>query len=280
MFAQVKTLSIVMGFSVLMMTFPAAAQSAVLGDEDVVATVNGEKILKKDVMDFIKKIPAEGQDPEKIFPLVLDQMINDKLLEAEIVKTAVESDPAFIQKLEETKSQMVKAFYLEKYLKEKVSDKAIKSEYEKVKKENKGKKEVRARHILVSTEEEAKQVIKDLDGGAKFEDLAAKRSSDATAASRGGDLGWFVKDEMVPEFSEAAFKIKKGTYGKDPVKSQFGWHVIYVEDKRDRKVPGLEEVENIIRNKLSQDAVEKLVGDLRAKADIQRMDTTPEPAKN
>lgn len=280
MFTPVKMLPLVMGFSVLMMAAPMVAQSAVLGDEDVVATVNGEKILKKDVMDFIKKIPAEGQDPDKIFPLVVDQMINDKLLEAETVKAEIAKNPEFIQKLEETKSQMVKAFYLERYLKEKVSDKAIKSEYEKVKKENKGKQEVHARHILVSTEEEAKQVIKDLDGGAKFEELAKKRSSDPTAASRGGDLGWFVKDEMVPEFSEAAFKIKKGTYGKEPVKSQFGWHVIYVEGKRDRKIPEMKEVENVIRNKLSQDAVEKLVGELRAKADIQRVDTTPEPIKN
>ena len=118
---------------------------------------------------------------------------------------------------------------------------------------------------------EAKQAIKDLKAGAKFEDLAKERSSGPTAKT-GGDIGYFLKGELVPEFSKAAFKLKPGNYTKAPVKSQFGWHVILVKDKRIRPVPDMKLVEGAIRNKMGQEAVEKLVSNLRAKADIKHFD--------
>ena len=118
--------------------------------------------------------------------------------------------------------------------------------------------------------------IDDLDGGAKFADLAKQRSTGPTAKN-GGDVGWFAEGEMIPEFSNAAFKIKPGSYGKEPVKSQFGWHVIYVEAERERSVPDLKLVEGTIRQKLSQEALAELVKSLRAKADIQRFDADGKP---
>jgi peptidyl-prolyl cis-trans isomerase C len=261
---------------------PVTAQ-AKADDNTVVATVNGAKILKKDVMGTMKTLSVKDEDAEKVFPMVVDQMINENLINTETAKSNIEQDPAFQQRLAAAKDQLIKTFYLENYLKDKVNDKTVKAAYEKIKKENKGKEEVHARHILLKSEEEAKQVIKDLDSGAKFEDLARERSSDP-GAKNGGDLGYFTKDEMVPEFSAAAFSTKPGTYTKEPVKSQFGWHVILVEDKRQRSIPDLKEVESSLRNKLGQDAVQKLVQDLRAKADIKRfgMDGKPleEPKKN
>ena len=155
-----------------------------------------------------------------------------------------------------------------------IKDKKI----ERFKKENKGKQEVHARHILLATEEEAKQAIKSLEGGAKFEDLAKERSSGPTAKN-GGDVGYFAKGEIVTEFSDAAFKLKPGTYTKAPVKSQFGWHVIYVEDKRERAVPDIKDIEASIRNKLGQDAIESLVKSLRAKADIKRFGMDGKPVE-
>src|SRR5690606_25587606 len=144
----------------------------------------------------------------------------ETLLDAETVKMNITDTPEYKERLEQVKSQLVKQVFLEKMLKEKVPDSAVKKEYEEFRKANAGQEEMRARHILVSTEAEARQVVKDLEGGAKFEDLAAQRST-GPSAQNGGDLGYFTKGEMVPEFSEAAFGLKNGEYTKEPVKTQF-----------------------------------------------------------
>lgn len=250
----------------LVTSFAVTAKSA----DDVVAEVNGDKIFKKDVDAAIKTLPVQGAEGAKVFPMVLDQIINEKLVDAEVAKSKIQESDDFKKRLDVIKAQLVKQVYLEKILQDKVSDSAVKAEYEKFKKDNKGKEEIHARHIIVPTEEEAKQVIKDLDGGAKFEELAKKRSSGPTA-ERGGDLGYFTKDDMIPEFSNAAFQLKPGTYTKEPVKTQFGWHVVLVEDKRPRVVPAFKDVEAAVRNKLSQDAIGSLIKDLRSKADIKVM---------
>ena len=265
--------------AVVAMAIMAAPIQAKADDGTVVAVVNGDKILKKDVMGVIKLNNVKEEDTAKAFPVVIDQMINEKLIDAETAKTSIEKTPEFQQRMAAAETQLVKTMFLENYLKDKVTDKAIKAEYDKFKKDNKGKMEVHARHILVKTEAEAKEVIKDLDSGAKFEDLAKEKSVDPSAKN-GGDIGYFAKDELIPEFSAAAFGLKPGTYTHAPVKSQFGWHVIYVMDKRERVVPEMKTVEASIRNKLGQDAVQKLIGDLRAKADIQRFDMDGKPVKD
>lgn len=245
-------------------------------DDAVSATVNGEKIYKKDVMKAIEKLPIKGAKEEEVYPLVVDQVVNDKLLDDAVKAAKVEQTEEYKTRLDVIEAQLAKQIYLENAVKDKISDKAVKAEYAKFKKENSGKEEAHARHILVPSEEEAKQVIKELDGGAKFAELAAKRSS-GPAAANGGDLGWFTKEDMLPEFSNVAFKLKKGEYTKTPVKTQFGWHVIKMEDKRERKVPDLEQVEMPIRNKLGQDALQELITELRAKAEIKRFDMSGKP---
>lgn len=248
-------------------------------DSTVIAIVNGDKIVKGDVLKVLKGMSVPEADTEKVFPVVVNQIINEKLIDKETAKAAIEKDPTFIARLAATKEQMIKTIYLERYLKDKVTESDIKSEYDKFKKANKGKEEVHARHILLKTEEEAKQAIKDLDGGAKFETLANERS-DGPAAKNGGDLGYFAQGEVIPEFSNAAFQLKPGTYTKTPVKTPFGWHVVYVEDKRIRVIPELKDVENTIRGKLGQVAIENLVTDLRAKADIKQFDINGKPLEN
>jgi peptidyl-prolyl cis-trans isomerase C len=260
-----------------MMALTAMAMAKVNpADEIVVATVNGDKIFKKDVLGAIKTLPVPSADTEKVFPVIVDQMINEKLIDGETAKAEIEKSAEFQARFAAMKAQLVKTVYLEKYLKDKITDKTVKAEYDKFKKENKGKEEVHARHILVSSEEEAKKIIKELDGGAKFADLAKEKSSGPTAKN-GGDVGFFAKGEIIPEFSDAAFNLKPGTYTKTPVKSQFGWHVIYVEEKRERAVPDLKEVEAAIRNKLGQGAIENLVKGLRAKADIKHFSMDGQP---
>ena len=258
--------------TLLALAMPAQAE------EGVAAIVNGDKIYTKDVTKAIETMEVKGAEVEKIYPMVLEQVVNEKLIEGAVAQSKVTDSEDYKKRLEILKVQLAKQMYLENALKDKISDKAVKAEYEKFKKENKGKTEIHARHILVPTEEEAKQVVKDLEGGAKFEDLAAKRSS-GPAATNGGDLGYFAEEDMVPEFSKAAFALKKGEYTKTPVKTGFGWHVIKVEDKRERSVPEQAQVEMPIRNKLGQEALVGLAQKLRADAKVETFDLKGNPLK-
>lgn len=246
--------------------------------ETTVAIVNGTKISKKDVDNAIKELgqKLEGVDKKQVFPLVVDQIINEKLLDDASAAAKIDESADFKKRVEILKAQLVKQMYFERLLKSKVSQEQVKAAYDKFEKENKGKVEVHARHILVPSEEEAVQAIKDLDAGAKFEEIAAKRSSGPNARS-GGDLGWFLKDEMIPAFSEVAFKMKPGTYSKTPVKTELGWHVIKLEEKRERQVPKFAEVELAIRSQLSQQALKAVVSDLRSKADVKLFDENGKP---
>lgn len=250
-------------FVALSMPAHAAAPS-----DTVVATVNGTKIYKKDVMEAVGALGLGKAESKEIFPMVIDQIINEKLLDDAARASKIDKSEEYKQRIELMKTQLVKQMYFEKILASKVTDDKVKSAYNDFRKENKGKIEVHARHILVPTEVEAKQVIKDLDGGAKFEELAARRSSGPTA-QKGGDLGYFLKEDMIPAFSEVAFRLKPGTYSKEPVQTEFGWHVIRVEDKRERNVPELKQVEMAIRNRLAQLELQKLLGTLREKAKIE-----------
>lgn len=259
--------------ALLTLAMPAQAE------EGVAAIVNGDKIYTKDVNKAIETMGVKSGDAEKLYPMVLEQIVNEKLIEEAVAKAKVTDSEDYKKRLDVLKVQLAKQMYLENALKDKISDKAVKAEYEKFKKENSGKTEIHARHILVPTEEEAKQVIKDLDGGAKFEELAAKRSS-GPAATNGGDLGYFAKEDMVPEFSKAAFALKKGEYTKTPVKTGFGWHVIKVEDKRERAVPEQAQLEMPIRNKLGQEALVSLAEKLRADAKVEKFDLKGNPMKD
>ena len=160
---------------------------------------------------------------------------------------------------------------MEQESKNAVSDAAVKKFYDE---KAKAETEVHARHILVETEDQAKDVAAQLKKGANFEELANKMSKDP--GSKGGDLGYITKDQVVPEFGNAAFALAKGKVS-EPVKSQFGWHVIKVEDKRERKPPPLEAVKEQIKAKLSQDAREAMVKKIQADAKIEDL-TAPAPA--
>ncbi|HMK70372.1 MAG TPA: peptidylprolyl isomerase [Xanthobacteraceae bacterium] len=161
-----------------------------------------------------------------------------------------------------------------------LSDEAEHKVYEEAVKQMANEEEVHARHILVATEDEAKAIVAELKKGADFAKLAKEKSKDPGAAE-GGDLGYFTKDQMVPEFAEVAFKLDKGQIS-DPVKTQFGWHVIKVEDKRIRPTPTFEQVKGQIDNYVAHRAQAALVDKLRSTANIERLDkpTAPDPSLN
>ncbi|MDP2206641.1 MAG: peptidylprolyl isomerase [Alphaproteobacteria bacterium] len=257
-----------------------AAPLPVFAQEDgVAAIVNGDKILEKDLLKAIDTLGIKGKDAEQVKPEVLEQIINEKLIEDDVIKAKIVESEEYKKRMAVLEVQMQRQIYLEEKIKDKITDRLVKAEYDKFVKQNKGKAEIRARHILVPSEAEALQVIKDLDGKADFAELAKRRSSDPSA-QRGGDLGYFLREEMVPEFSKEAFSLKVGSHSKKPVKTQFGFHVIKVEDKRDRAVPPLEQVAEPIRQKLGNEALKALLEDLRKKADVKiLLSGTAEPAK-
>lgn len=241
-------------------------------DSTVVAVVNGDEITRADVKAVASELPATAQvSVEQIYPMLLEQIINDRLLQARVDNSDITNDPEVEKRLAQVREQIVRSLYVERYIAENITDERVKEEYQKIKKENEDVKEVHARHILVETEDEAKALIQELEDGADFAALAKEHSTGPTGAS-GGDLGYFTKDAMVPEFSEAAFNTKKGTFSENPVKTQFGWHVIYVEDIRNRKVPEFAEMEQVIRDQLNKEVVNELVEDLREGAEIKKYD--------
>jgi peptidyl-prolyl cis-trans isomerase C len=152
----------------------------------------------------------------------------------------------------------------------------MKKVYEDASKQITGEQEVHARHILVETEDDAKAVEEELKKGADFAELAKKKSKDP-GASDGGDLGFFTKDQMVPEFSAVAFALEPGKVS-DPVKTQFGWHVIKVEEKRSRKAPDFDQVKGQIETYVTRKAQADYVAKLRQTAKVERMDAPAEPA--
>jgi peptidyl-prolyl cis-trans isomerase C len=157
-----------------------------------------------------------------------------------------------------------------------VTDAAMHKVYDEAVKQMANVEEVRARHILVPTEEEAKAILVELKKGADFATLAKEKSKDPSAA-QGGDLGWFTKDQMVPEFAAVAFKLEKGQIS-DPVKTQFGWHIIKVEDRRIKPTPSFDEVKGQIESYLVRRAQAELVDNLRKSAKIERLDQPVAPA--
>jgi len=262
---------------------PAAA------DSSLIAVVNGKEIKRTDVEEAVKKLKMQAPqaDPRSLFPMAVEQLINQQVIDDAARDSKLQDSSEFKTRLsalnEEIEAQkaalpveIARQMYVEKRLKDKVSDKAIKEEYNKFRLENEGKVELNAKHIIVQTEEEAAQIIKELNDGGKFDDLAKQRSSGATAGA-GGDLGWFRREDMIPEFSDSAFKIKKGEWSKEPLKTKFGYHVIFVNDKRTREVPTFDQIKEGIRNKMVQETVADVLKKLRDKAKIEMFDDKGRP---
>ncbi len=244
----------------------------------VVAQVGDKEFFRDDVVNLFNQMQLEskGISKEQGYDLIIGQMINEYLIE-QAAKTAVDAnDEEVAKRIEMARKQIISGVYLERQMTKRVTDKMVKAEYDKFTKENAGKKEIHARHILVKTEDEAKAIIKELDGGAKFAELAARKSK-GPSAKQGGDLGYFAEGQMVPEFETAAKALKKGAYSKTPVKTQFGWHIIKVEDSRDVKLPKLAEMDAIIRNKLGQTEMQKLYKELNETASVQRFTMDGQP---
>ena len=209
----------------------------------------------------------------------LDSLIRFEVLAKEAYKRGLDKDPEVTAQADLAKQTVLVGAYIQDYLKANpVSDDVIKAEYEKLKAQI-GSKEYKVRHILVEKESEAKDIIAQLKKGAKFDKLAAEKSKDTGSKVKGGDLNWITPSNVVKPFGDALLKLKKGQFTQEPVESQFGWHIIKLEDERDVKAPSLDEIKPQLAQRLQQEQIQKGIADLRTKAKIEAPEgITPAPA--
>jgi len=235
-----------------------------------VAKVNGVTIPQSRADTLIKEMSGQGRpDTPEMRDAIKQELINREIVAQEAVKKGLDKRADVVTQIDLQRQAVLINAYLQDYLKaHPINDDDVKKEYERVK-ATAGAREYKVRHILVENEEEAKQIIAQLKKGASFEKLAGEKSKDQGSKDRGGDLDWATPARYVPAFGEAITKLKKGQLTDAPVQTQFGWHVIRVDDERPSKFPAYEEVKPQIEQQLRQQAVNKAFTDLRAKAKIE-----------
>ncbi len=260
---------------VLLTGLPLRAEDA----NPVLAKVNGAEIRQSDLALAEEELgPSLAQmDPATKQENVLAFLIDMKIVAKAAEDKKVENNEDFKKRLAFTRNRLLMDSLLATEGKAATTDDAMKKVYEEASKQITGEQEVHARHILVETEDEAKAIAAELKKGADFAELAKKKSKDP-GASDGGDLGFFTKDQMVPEFSTVAFAMEPGKIS-DPVKSQFGWHIIKVEEKRNRQAPEFEQVKAQIETYVARKAQADYVTKLREAAKVERMDKPDNSAK-
>ena len=249
----------------------AAAQAKPVDPNAVVATVAGKPITEADLA------LAEGELSQQFAQLPAEQRraaalsaaIEIRIMAAKAVADGLDKDADFQRRAAFLQERALHGEVVEKEVVGKITDEELRARYDKEIAAQPAVNEIHARHILVKTKEEAEGIIKELDGGAKFEDLANKHTTDPSGKTSGGDLGWFGPGQMVPEFEKAAMALEPGSYTKEPVQTQFGWHVIKVEDKRPKQPPAFDEVKDQVRSAVLRDKYFALVKELRAAAKVE-----------
>ncbi len=236
------------------------------GKDGVAAVVNGEKITVKEMREGYKDNPEINSrvNFDDFYAKALDVYVNGKLLYQAAEEAEVTDTPEYKKQVQNAKEEIARKIYLEKKVDKMITQDKIDDLYKQYEKEFKGQKEVKAKHILVDSETKAKEVISKLKKGEKFDELAQTYSKEPA------DLGYFTKQMMVPEFGEAAFALKKGEYSQKPVKTQFGYHVILVEDIRDAKPLPKKQMEPQLKGILTQQAIGETFGELYEKAKIEK----------
>jgi peptidyl-prolyl cis-trans isomerase C len=254
----------------LAQTSPAAAPA---DPNKVIARVNGHAITEGDLAvaaaDPALQLPnvPEAQKRDLLTGYLIDLKLGAKAAEA----AKVGDTPDFVRKLAYNRDKTLLDEYLEQEARKAVTPEAARKLYDETAKTIAPEEEIRARHILVESEEEAKKAAERVKGGEDFAKVAGELSKDPGSKTDGGDLGFFTKDRMVEPFAEAAFKLEPGQIS-DPIKTQFGWHVIKVEEKRTKPVPSFEEMQDQVNTYLERKAQQDLILGLRKSAKIERLD--------
>ncbi len=255
--------------------FALAASAAIAqepaAEDPVVATVNGKDVLRSEVMESAEQLPPQyRQQIDIVFPMLLDRTIDLRLIAEAAEAGGLSEDPEVKRRMDQIRVAVMREVYVEQQMAARISEDMLNERYDAFVAANPPKPEVHARHILVEEETKAQELIGKLDEGADFAELA-KEHSIGPSGAQGGDLDYFTKEQMVPAFAEAAFAMDKGSHSKDPVKTEFGWHVIEILDRRELPPPPFEEVEEQLFEELSQEVVQAMLVELREGADIKKI---------
>lgn len=265
---------------------PVLAQNAVipepLAPETVLATVNGYEITEDEALmasqDFaeqLQQVPAEQRRA-----VIVDALIDLHLLAMAADEADLDESEEFVRRMAYQRARTLRTSYLVEIIAADVTEEVLQDAYDEAVADFEPAQERRARHILVESEEDAASVIEELDGGADFATLAAERST-GPSASNGGDLGWFGRGRMVPAFEDAAFSLDVGSYSATPVETQFGFHVLIVEEVRDTEAPAFQELAPQIQQSLLQQRFVETIDGLRDAAEVDYVaeDLAPPPAQ-
>ena len=260
-------------------TAPAAGTD----EKVVVAKLFGEEVITKadvtQLYDAIKQRAGDQAPPlDDIFWMLTDQIIASRLVIHQAMSENLHLSPEVLEALKMAREQIVQEAYIRNVF-ETISDEDLEARYEVFKKNFKGQEEAHARHILVKSEDAANQVIQKLRDGASFNDLAKEFSEDPGSKDNGGDLGFFSPGAMVPEFDKAVFSMKAGELSSAPVHTQFGWHVIKVDERRPMPVPEFEEVKSQLEMEAQQELLQNKIDELRKSAEIEFSADPELPAK-
>ncbi|MBN9508928.1 MAG: peptidylprolyl isomerase [Alphaproteobacteria bacterium] len=242
---------------------PAApAQAAApASDDPVVAIVGPAKIHLSDVKDAVAGLPPEYRKMpvSVLFPMMLDQLVDRKALVVLAQKQGLDKDPSVERQVARAEDSALQNALLARTVGPNITEAKIKQRYDETIAGKPGEEEVHARHILVANEADAKKIIAEIKGGADFAKLAKEKSNDPSGQQQGGDLGWFKQSDMLPEFSAVAFSLKPGQVSDTPVHTQYGWHVIKVEERRTAPPPTFDQAKDQLRQDMIQDGVKKVV---------------------
>ena len=254
-------------------TAPATAAQPAPAPDTVLATVNGDKITEADVdLASTDLDPQFAQlPPDQRRAAALSALIEIHLMADKAKTEGLDKDPDVERRLKLLDLRALHSAYIDHDIASKITDDELRQRYKQEIAKAKPVEEIHARHILVKTKAEAEAIIKQLDKGADFAKLAKDKSTDG-AAPQGGDLGWFSQGQMVPEFDKAAFALKPGQYTEQPVQTQFGWHVIKVEDKRTKQPPSFDQVKNQIKQVVLRDKYFAAVNAARSAAKVDISD--------
>jgi peptidyl-prolyl cis-trans isomerase C len=255
-------------------TEAAATAKTETSKDYTVIKMGNDEIKNSEVIDTWKGLFPGGSAPdfnsfdENIRQNVLRGLASERLIYNEAIKAGYDKDPEVKKRIASVEKQVIMQGFMENKAKNLVTDEQLRAAYAEKAAAMKGQEEVKARHILVTSEDEAKKLHEQIKKGGDFEKLAKEKSTDKGSGANGGELGWFTKERMVPEFAEASFKLKKGEISA-PIKSEFGWHIIQVEDRRPLQLASFEDMKESLKGELANKAVQSYVEGLLKKADIK-----------
>jgi peptidyl-prolyl cis-trans isomerase C len=254
----------------IFLSFNKDVRAVDLKRDSIVAIVDGFKIYQSDVENARKRLSPEAQKYSlaTVYKLLLDDIVNMQLIVADARKQGLNKRDEVVNKIRQVEMQILYQTYLGKHISASLTDEKLEKSYQTYLESMSVGKEIRARHILVQTREQALEVIDRLNKGENFATLA-KLVSTGPSGKQGGDLGYFTQERMVPTFSAAAFETSVGKFTTKPVKTQFGWHVIKVEDARIQMPKSFGEVKAQLRQELTKNLTKEIITGLRNTADIK-----------